>query len=60
MATKKLTERVNLIDTFKDFKETKNIDRTTLVSVIEDSFRRLRTVSAVCCKRLTALTRTST
>ena len=39
MATKKLTERVNLIDTFNDFKETKNIDRTTLVSVIEDSFR---------------------
>ena len=28
-----------MIDTFKDFKETKNIDRTTLVSVIEDSFR---------------------
>ena len=39
MATKKTTERVNLIDTFKDFKETKNIDRTTLISVIEDSFR---------------------
>lgn len=39
MATKKISERVNLIDTFKDFKETKNIDRTTLVSVIEDSFR---------------------
>ena len=36
---KKTTERVNLIETFKDFKETKNIDRTTLVSVIEDSFR---------------------
>ena len=36
---KKVTERVNLIDTFKDFQETKNIDRTTLVSVIEDSFR---------------------
>ena len=36
---KKSTERVNLIDTFKDFNETKNIDRTTLVSVIEDSFR---------------------
>ena len=34
-----VTERVNLIDTFKDFQETKNIDRTTLVSVIEDSFR---------------------
>ena len=39
MATSKSTERVKLIDTFKDFKETKNIDRTTLVSVIEDSFR---------------------
>ena len=39
MANKKNSERVNLIDTFKDFKETKNIDRTTLVSVIEDSFR---------------------
>ena len=39
MATRKNSERVNLIDTFKDFKETKNIDRTTLVSVIEDSFR---------------------
>lgn len=39
MATRKNAERVNLIDTFKDFKETKNIDRTTLVSVIEDSFR---------------------
>lgn len=36
---KRNPERVNLIDTFKDFKETKNIDRTTLVSVIEDSFR---------------------
>ena len=36
---KKTSDRVNLIDTFKDFKETKNIDRTTLVSVIEDSFR---------------------
>lgn len=39
MAIKKNSDRVNLIDTFKDFKETKNIDRTTLVSVIEDSFR---------------------
>lgn len=28
-----------MIDTFKDFKETKNIDRTTLISVLEDSFR---------------------
>ena len=38
MAKKKL-EQVNLIETFQDFKETKNIDRTTLVSVLEDSFR---------------------
>ena len=36
---KKKLEQVNLIDTFQDFKETKNIDRTTLVSVLEDSFR---------------------
>ncbi len=36
---KKKTDQVNLIDTFQDFKETKNIDRTTLVSVLEDSFR---------------------
>lgn len=39
MATKKNIEQVSLIDTFRDFKETKNIDRTTLVSVLEDSFR---------------------
>lgn len=30
---------VNLIDTFAEFKETKNIDRPTLVSVLEESFR---------------------
>lgn len=28
-----------MIDTLKEFKETKNIDRTTLVSVLEESFR---------------------
>ena len=28
-----------MIDTFREFKETKNIDRTTLVSVLEESFR---------------------
>ncbi len=28
-----------LIETFKDFKETKSIDRATLVSVLEESFR---------------------
>lgn len=39
MAAKKNTEQVNLIETFKDFKDTKNIDHTTLVSVLEDSFR---------------------
>ena len=39
MATKKANQGVNLIETFKDFKETKHIDRTTLVSVIEESFR---------------------
>ncbi|MCQ2256476.1 MAG: transcription termination factor NusA [Bacteroidaceae bacterium] len=39
MMAKKNIEQVNLIDTFRDFKETKNIDRTTLVSVLEESFR---------------------
>ena len=28
-----------MIDTFKEFKDTKNIDRTTLMSVLEESFR---------------------
>ena len=35
----KKEETVSMIDTFKEFKETKNIDRTTLVSVLEESFR---------------------
>lgn len=39
MATKKNEGIVSMIDTFKEFKETKNIDRTTLVSVLEESFR---------------------
>ncbi len=30
---------MSMIDSFKEFKETKNIDRTTLVSVLEESFR---------------------
>lgn len=38
MATKK-ENTVSLIDTFAEFKETKNIDRATLVGVIEESFR---------------------
>ncbi|MCI6551327.1 MAG: transcription termination factor NusA [Prevotella sp.] len=38
-ARKNDEEQVSLIDTFREFKETKNIDRTTLVSVLEESFR---------------------
>ena len=38
MATRK-EETVSLIDTFQEFKELKNIDRMTLVSVLEESFR---------------------
>ena len=36
---KKKTETISLIDTFSEFKETKNIDRTTMVGVLEESFR---------------------
>ncbi len=36
---KKKSEVVSLIDTFSEFKETKNIDRTTMVGVLEESFR---------------------
>lgn len=36
---KREEERPNMIETFKEFKDTKNIDRTTLVSVLEESFR---------------------
>ena len=40
MAARKIEEdSISLIDTFREFKETKNIDRTTLVSVLEESFR---------------------
>lgn len=40
MAAKKMQEMTaSMIDTFREFKETKNIDRTTLVSVLEESFR---------------------
>ncbi len=39
MARKAAEERPNMIETFKEFKDTKNIDRTTLVSVLEESFR---------------------
>ncbi len=36
---KKKEETTSLIDTFSEFKDTKNIDRTTMVSVLEESFR---------------------
>ncbi|MBO5157536.1 MAG: transcription termination/antitermination protein NusA [Prevotella sp.] len=39
MATRKEDKGPSMIETFKEFKETKNIDRTTLVSVLEESFR---------------------
>ncbi|KAA6350804.1 hypothetical protein EZS27_001792 [termite gut metagenome] len=35
----KKEETINLIDTFSEFKDLKNIDRTTMVSVLEESFR---------------------
>jgi len=39
MAIKKEEKAPSMIETFQEFKETKNIDRTTLVSVLEESFR---------------------
>ena len=39
MATRKDAKGPSMIETFQEFKETKNIDRTTLVSVLEESFR---------------------
>ncbi len=39
MAAVKKDDVVSMFDSFKEFKETKNIDRTTLVSVLEESFR---------------------
>ena len=39
MAEKKDAKGPSMIETFQEFKETKNIDRTTLVSVLEESFR---------------------
>ena len=39
MATKKEDKGLSMIETFQEFKETKHIDRTTLVSVLEESFR---------------------
>ena len=36
---KKKEQTISLIDTFAEFKELKNIDKTTMVSVLEESFR---------------------
>lgn len=38
MATKK-DSGISMFESFREFKETKNIDRTTLVGVLEESFR---------------------
>lgn len=35
----KKEEAISMIDTFSEFKELKNIDRTTMISVLEESFR---------------------
>ena len=34
-------ENLNLIETFSEFKELKNIDRATMMSVLEDVFRNM-------------------
>ncbi len=34
-------EKINLVESFSEFKEVKNIDRATLMSIIEDVFRSL-------------------
>ncbi|MBR1767583.1 MAG: transcription termination/antitermination protein NusA [Prevotella sp.] len=39
MASIKDAKGPSMIETFQEFEETKNIDRTTLVSVLEESFR---------------------
>ena len=43
MATSRDAKGPSMIETFQEFKETKNIDRTTLVSVLEESFRNVIT-----------------
>ena len=39
MAATKNVETISMVDTFREFTEQKKIDRTTLVSVLEESFR---------------------
>ena len=38
-AKKNDDEQINMIGSFREFQDTKHIDRTTLVSVLEESFR---------------------
>ena len=52
-ATKKKEKEESLIDKFNDFAKDKQIDRTTLVSVLEESFRNV-------IAKISAPTRTST
>ena len=37
----KKEETMSLLDTFQEFKESKNIDRKTMISVLEESFRKV-------------------
>ena len=37
----KKEETISMIDTLAEFKELKNIDKDTMISVLEDSFRKL-------------------
>ena len=37
----KKEETISLLDTFQEFKESKNIDRKTMISVLEESFRKV-------------------
>ncbi|MCH5214235.1 MAG: transcription termination/antitermination protein NusA [Muribaculaceae bacterium] len=37
----KKAESVNMVDRFAEFKELKNIDKTTMISVLEESFRKV-------------------
>ncbi len=39
MAAKRRDEAVSMFESFREFKDTKNIDQTTLMSVLEESFR---------------------
>lgn len=36
---KKKDDRPNMVEQFAEFKELKNIDKTTMISVLEESFR---------------------